>query len=363
MAIAVDDPRRDRGAVREMLIDVDVHESPSTGQELMAYLPEHFYPVLFAALPWSAYANPLPHGGLRADWVDPDGRGGVDRELMARHLFDGEGVTTAVLGGGWVMPMDCSVTASKALNTAYNQWQVEHWLEFDPRFHGSIHVPIDDPAAAAEEIDRAAAHPRMVQVLLPAVNHHQYGDPMFRPLFEAAVRNGLPVAIHHGGHTKTAIGWPRNFVEWDAVAAPQAGMSQVMSIILNGTFDRLPDLKVVLLETGVTWLPWFIGRLDATYLTAKHEVPWVKRLPSQHMRDNVRVAAQPLDDCSPARLEEIVHELDAEEMLLFATDYPHHGSESADGALPRALGALGERVRWRNAIDTYPRLNANGGAA
>jgi uncharacterized protein len=53
------------------------------------------------------------------------------------------------------------------------------------------------------------------------------------------------------------------------------------------------------------------------------EVPWLKRLPSEYVRDHVRLTTQPLE--RPARTKDLrsVIELLDSELLLFATDYPH----------------------------------------
>ena len=50
-----------------------------------------------------------------------------------------------------------------------------------------------------------------------------------------------------------------------------------------------------MLEAGVFWVPWLMRRLDIHYREFRSEIPWVKRLPSEHIRDNVRFATQPID--------------------------------------------------------------------
>ena len=53
-----------------------------------------------------------------------------------------------------------------ALARAYNEWQITEWLDRDDRLRGSVHVAAQDPRSAADEIDRVAAHPQIVQVFL-----------------------------------------------------------------------------------------------------------------------------------------------------------------------------------------------------
>ena len=87
---------------------------------------------------------------------------------------------------------------------------------------------------------------------------------------------------------------------------------------------KFPDLRFVLIESGVTWLPGFIWRAIKTWRGVRAEVPWVKRSPAETIRDNIRLTAQPID-APPMRkrVERIIEQIDCDEMLLFASDYPH----------------------------------------
>jgi predicted TIM-barrel fold metal-dependent hydrolase len=133
----------------------------------------------------------------------------------------------------------------------------------------------------------------------------------------------------------------------------------LLSLIANGLFDRLEGLKVALLETGVAWVPWFMWRLDQQYRELRLDTPWIKRLPSEHMRDSVRISTQPLGDIKASHFKQLIEMSDAESMYVFSTDYPHYDADSADAVLPRSLGEdLVDRIRFKNALETYPRLPA-----
>ena len=54
-------------------------------------------------------------------------------------------------------------------------------------------------------------------------------------------------------------------------------------------FTKFPDLKVVLLESGFTWLPAHLWRLTKFWRGLRMEVPWVDRAPTDIVRDNVRL--------------------------------------------------------------------------
>jgi uncharacterized protein len=349
------------------LIDTDVHEGLRSKEELLPYLERRWHRHITntggifpgATIPSSfPYVVPTPAPG-RMDWMLPDGSMGTDLDTLRTHLFDGEQVTTAILNGFFYPSVLVgNFEFAAALAAAYNDWQIEHWLEKDARLRGSIQVVAEDAHVAAREIDRVAAHPQVVQVFLPLVRDRQYGDPRYRPIFEAAVRHDLAVSFHHGQHTETLLGFPRNWIEWHSFAAPQCSMNQCMSLIFNGLFDKYPELKVVFLESGVAWMPWFMWRLDQQYREARVDVPWVKRLPSDHMRDCVRIATQPMGDIQTKDFVKLVEMVDSDRIFVFSTDYPHYDADSVANTLPDSMPAtLRDRIRYENALDTYRRLD------
>jgi len=346
-----------------MLIDTDVHEYLRSKHDLVPYLNDywqhHFREYDFdksTRIP-SAFPYAVP-GAFRDEWTPEDGARATDLDRLREHLFDGEGVTLGILNGFFhTAGMVGNFELAQALTSAYNDWQIDQLLEKEPRLCGSVHVVTHDPAAAVREIDRVAEHPQIVQVFLPTVTDRQYGDPYYRPIFEAAVRHGLAVALHHGGETQTLLGYPRYFIEWHALAAPHAAMNQMMSVICNGVFDALPELKLIVLESGVAWVPWFMWRADQQYRELRAEVPWVKRLPSEHIRDSIRVATQPLSDVAPRDFACLVEMTESERVFVFATDYPHFDADSADRVLTGAIPEdLRNRIRYGNALESYPRL-------
>jgi predicted TIM-barrel fold metal-dependent hydrolase len=179
------------------------------------------------------------------------------------------------------------------------------------------------------------------------------------PLYRAAERHDLPIAIHAGSayrHAPTSTGWPSYYLE-DAVAQSQGFAAAVTSLVTEGVFVEFPRLKAVLLESGVTWLPSTIWRLNKTWRGVRAEVPWLDRAPSAYIRDHIRLTIQPLDaPPNAAQLERIIEQIGSDEMLLFATDYPHWHFDGLD-ALPDGLPpGLLRKLLVENALATYPRL-------
>lgn len=365
--IAVQRPVSD--ALGTLLIDTDVHEELPSLEALIPHIDAVWRPFLdpgdidhlwgFTGVqPYAA-----PTGAGRRDWTLPNGkRHAADPKATAQHLFDEQGVSHAILCGAFRPgAMRTDYEFARALASAYNDWLIEEWLESDPRFFGSVHIVPDRPDEAVREIERVGGHPQIVQVFIPTVTDRQFGDPFYQPIYEAAVGQGLVVAFHHLGiATKTVLGFPRYYVEWHTLAAPQAAMGQLTSLVFNGVFDRNPGLKVCFLEGGVSWVPPFLGRLDQQYREMRTNVPWVKRAPSDHIRNAVRFSTQPFTEVKPSDFAAMVAMYESEALFLFATDYPHYDADAATviNGLPRPLQS---RIRYENALVTYPRLTGIAG--
>jgi predicted TIM-barrel fold metal-dependent hydrolase len=352
------------------IIDTDIHERADVN-DLVPYLDPRFQHYITEAgwvpdrsLPYTQ----LTAGGLdRADAKLPDGRpGGSDLGLLQRQLLDEFGHEYGILTG-WLNASALHPGWSEfktALMSAYNDWQIEHWLDREERLLGSIHVNIHDPQGAVREIERLAAHPRMVQVMLYiGPTDSPFGEPQYHPIYEAAARHRLVVGIHHSENSRTALGFHRYFIEWHT-CVPQVFMSEVVSLVFNGVFDKHPELKVILIEGGFSFVPHLMWKMDQQYRELRSEVPWVKRMPSDILRAQVRFATQPIEEFSGAEFERLIDQMGSDELLCFSTDYPHWDFDSPLEALPPDIpDDLRRKILADNARAIYERLPAQAGVA
>jgi uncharacterized protein len=100
-------------------------------------------------------------------------------------------------------------------------------------------------------------------------------------------------------------------------------MIHMTNWLVNGLPERFPNLKVIWMESGLAWLPFMIQRLDNEYMMRSNECPALKAKPSEYIR-KMYFAAQPMerpDDLSA--LEQTFKMIDAENHLMYASDYPH----------------------------------------
>ncbi|MGA7490114.1 MAG: amidohydrolase family protein, partial [Xanthobacteraceae bacterium] len=247
-----------------------------------------------------------------------------------------------------------------ALCTAVNAWTARELLDREPRLRASILVPAHNPALAVAEIERRASDRRFVQVLLLAMGEMLLGRRLYWPIYAAAEKHALAVGIHAGStyhHAPMPSGWPAHRVE-DYVAQSAAFESQLLSLLCEGVFQKFPALKVVLIESGITWLPTLIWRTNKTWRGVRPEVPWIDRPPAEIIREHVRLTLQPVDvpRADPQVLARVLAHAGCEHMLLFSTDYPHWQFDGEE-VLPDGLSADAVRkLMIDNPLETSPRL-------
>jgi predicted TIM-barrel fold metal-dependent hydrolase len=343
-------------------IDCDIHPGVPNVKTLLPYMNE-FWQESFVArgidgFDMMSYPLNAPLT-CRPDWRVKGERPGADLAKLQSQALDAFGISLAIcnpLTGGQIA---VSETMGAAICSAVNDWIIEHWLNKEPRLRASIVVPAQAPLLAAEEIERLAGDKRFVQVLLPVACEMMLGRSYYWPIYEAAVRHNLPIGLHAGSmyrYAPTSGGWPSHHLH-DYVALSQVFEDQLLSLISNGIFNKFPTLRVVLIESGVTWLPGFIWRAIKTWRGVRAEVPWVKQSPAETIREHVRLTAQPIDaPPDGAALERIIEQIGSDQMLLFASDYPHWQFDE-DEPLPKGLSPdLIRRMRRDNPLETYPRL-------
>ncbi len=344
------------------LIDVDVHNELRSDRDLLPYLPEPWHSRVAAGgigIPHSGYYSPV--GTLRKDSVPPGGGiPGSDPEFMVKQLIEEHNVEYAVLTG-----ILYNISASHdpdyaaVICSAYNDYLVEEWLGKHKAFKGAMIVSTQDPVLAAREIDRIGGHPDIVEVIISSAARAPLGQRQYHPIYEAAQRNGLPVAIHPGtegaGSTMppTGAGYPTRYIEWHT-CLPQVFMAHLVSLVCEGVFDKFPNLKFVLVEGGIAWLPHLMWRLDKNYKALRSQVPWLKKQPSKYIREHCYLTTQPIEEPeNPKDLIQLFEMIDAENILMFSSDYPHWDFDSPAEVLKRLRPEAREKIFYTNAKELY----------
>ncbi len=217
-----------------------------------------------------------------------------------------------------------------AIISATNQMMVERFLESGPhaeRFRGTIRVNPRDIDGAIREIELWKGHPRIVQIGLPMQTEVPYGRPQFRPLWQAAVDAGLPVAVHlemgEGiTHPPTPSGVPRTYQHL-AAYQPMTFVWHLLNMIAEGVFEAFPDLKVVWTDGAADLVTPFIWRMDTFGRPHLEQTPWAPGMPSSYLPGHVWFVQGLLDGPRDAEYAaDWLKVTGKEDMLLFGSSYP-----------------------------------------
>ncbi len=343
-------------------IDCDVHPLMPVPADLKPYMNDYWRDTLEVRGidVWETNAYP-PNAPLtiRADWRAQTPRADATPEAMARALLDPLKLGGAILNCLFPLQAFRDANLGAAFARATNDWLADKWLSRDARLSGAVLVATQQAELAVEEINRRADDKRFVQVLLPVMGERTLGKPEFWPIYAAAEKHGFAIAIHAGStyhHPVTGSGWPTYYAE--DYAAQAAGFhTQLGSLISEGVFVKYPKLKVVLSESGVSWLPAYLWRLAKFWRGIRNEVPWIDREPGEFVRDNVRLTLQPFDvPDDGATVRRVMEQLGSDDLILFSTDFPHWQFDG-DAMLPKGLsdGQI-RKILIDNPRATYQRL-------
>jgi len=343
-------------------IDCDVHPMVPNLAALFPYLDDFWRETIrrrgLDELNTISYPTRSPLSA-RSDWRDETGRAATSPAALATQALTPFNTSCAILNCLYGAQSLFSEDMGAAFARAINDWIAREWLDRDHRLRASIVVPMQNAELAVDEINRLAGDHRFVQVMLLAGAELPLGRRQNWPIYAAAERHSLPLGVHAGStyrHPVTPVGWPSYFTE-DYVNQAPSMQTQLTSLVAEGVFARHPDLTVVLMESGVTWLPAYLWRLTKFWKGLRAEVPWVADPPASIVRDRVRLTLQPFDGPPDAAIvTRVMDHLGSDEILLFSTDYPHWQFDGVNAIPPGLDPGLARKIMVENPMRTYPRL-------
>ena len=356
-------PRQRRQTARHRVIDCDIHNEITSIELLMPYLADYWRDYIRGSAFNGPHANDYPRGAptsARPGSIPPEGgEAGSSLQLVREQALAPWETEFGILNCAYRVQSVKQEDLAADLASAANRWQIDEWLAPEPRLRGSLVVPSQTPTRAAAEIDRFGDHRQIVQVILPVRSYIPYGNRYYDPLYAAAVDHDLVVGIHFGGapgHPPTPVGWPSTYLEEHAGMA-QVFQSQLISLIAEGVFDRFPDLRIALIEGGFVWMPSLMWRLDKEWKGLRSNTPWVRRPPSDYIRQHIRLTVQPVGaPPDPGYILQTIEQLESETMLMFATDYPHWHYDHDDEAWPVTLAEPLNANIWSENARAFYRL-------
>jgi predicted TIM-barrel fold metal-dependent hydrolase len=272
-----------------------------------------------------------------------------------------EGVDVMVLYGPgydmWLDGIDPDLQAGMA--RAYNRWAQEMRETSGGRVLAAGPVPLGDVTRAVEEVRYAYEHlgTRCFWARPNPFDHRTLGDRYFDPLYELLQDLDVAFATHEFmGLAGPSAGADRftSFVEWHTCVHPMEAQMAMLSMIVNGVYERFPRLRVAYMEAGCGWLPSWLHRIgEHVELAGWLETPECKQPPIEYFKRNCWITTEPDEPHAYHVIEEL-----GDERILFETDYPH-----PDSKYPRAVATFlaqeklspetKRRILWDNAVDFY----------
>ncbi|MCB8960523.1 MAG: amidohydrolase [Ardenticatenales bacterium] len=193
------------------------------------------------------------------------------------------------------------------------------------RFSALAALPLQAPAAAALELERAVHQGLVGGQLFSNINGQSLADPAFWPVYETAERLDVPLFIH-----------PISPVNITGMAqhrlVPMAGFMfdttiAALQLVFGGVMSHFPGLKIVLGNLGGT-LPFLAGRVEQAYHAYPETRAALDAPPSTYLRRfYLETAGMP-----DAGALQLAIQFAGADHILLGTDFPQQIADVA-GAL------------------------------
>ncbi len=251
------------------------------------------------------------------------------------RVLDEEGVICSVLFPS--RAMDVNTMRDKAFIAAYcrayNSF-IADVCQRAPALRAMAVLPFDNVCAAVEELTRAVTKLGLVGVVMSSYGLQEHiGAVKYWPIYEEMQRLNVHMGIHNsiqGGPTGDLRA--DTFMYQHTVGRPAATMTDCAALIYGGVVEKFPRLRVSFLEARVAWVPYWMEYMDRKWDKRRSDAPLLKKKPSEYMTGgSFFYSAEPDEKALPYVLERI-----GEDLIIFASDYPHGGSAFTGDLLRRS---------------------------
>ena len=253
--------------------------------------------------------------------------------------------------------LQVDIDAARARDNARfaNDYLAKVVAEHPDRFRGFAALPLQDPAAAAAELERAVTRHGLCGALVNDCVHGPGGRYLDAPEYDevwAALESlGVPLYLHPGAppvdHWRVLDGHPEMYGASWSWAAEVSG--HALRILFSGVFDRHPGATMILGHMG-EFLPFQRSRLDSRYAATSIEASTtpLERVPSAYLGTNIVFTNSGV--FSPAVMLGAVLEVGAD-AVMFSVDYPYESCyEAVKGFEQTTLSAADrEKIAHGNA--------------
>jgi predicted TIM-barrel fold metal-dependent hydrolase len=285
---------------------------------------------------------------LHSDDWDADGR---------LHDMDTEGVDVQLLvnAGG------PSGHEHPDVNIEFMRAQHRYLDDFcgrDPhRLKSMIGVSANYIEASVVEINRWSRAPWAVGVYINLPIDYPLDHPDLQPIWQAIDDAGL-CFIHHSfsqGYPGYRDLWNNPFLGRTA-SHPWGAMRAMGAFFGAGLFDRYPNLRFAVLESGFGWIPFWAARMDDQAHYMGFVAEGLQHTMLEYTTSGRFFASIVLHE--GGQMVKLVSDYLGEHLLMFSTDYPHPETrfpESVDLALSwkEVNPDLMRKILWDNAVKAF----------
>lgn len=261
--------------------------------------------------------------------------------------------------GTWTAGED--VALEMGMYRAYHRWMEDYCGSFPDRLGGVVLAGTRDIEGSVKEIRRCGHSHWAWAVMAYAPYGMPLDHPELEPIWAAAAEFDLAVALHT--FTVMPPYAPGGLDTWEnlwlqrSAAHPWCGMRNMAALIGSGVMERYPKLRIATLEAGHGWLPFWMARIDEHAKTIAAALPELKHRPSEYVTGGRYF--QSIEIPEGAKLTNAVCDLIGEEVLMYASDYPHgesHFPKSVETVLGWDMPETRKRkLFWDNAVRLYAR--------
>ena len=327
-----------RGAAPLVLVSADCHAGPP--RELYRdYMSAGFSESLDA---WMATAaddqeTVAEEFGLAANWDDK----------LRWDLLERDGVVAEVVLPNFDVPFSGGISHASAFGLeeqregrrAYNRWLADFCALAPGRRTGPVQILLADVEFSVREVRRGVENGlRAVQVPVSEAGQPLLYHPRYEPLFAECARLGVPMVVHASTGLPLTE-WNRGLDEGegpDFDVARRAARSingaeyvfnarrTIWHLMFGGVFDRYPDLRMVITEAGVDWVPEQFAYLDwlydgSNFVTASARRKQFQCRPSEYLERGQILFGASFMTLREARMRRQIGVAN----LMFGTDFPH----------------------------------------
>jgi len=239
---------------------------------------------------------------------------------------------------------------------AYNDWAAEFNAAAPERLVVLADIPGHDPRAAAAELVRVAGLGHRGAIIHQGQGDEPIFEPSWEPFWDAAQETRLPISTHLGPGVRSLRPQLGSWRMPAFVAVVPMQLDEVLAgMIFSGLLEQRPNVRFVLGEGGLGWIPYVVERLDHEHHKYYEQTKdyRLSMLPSEIFARQVFVTYE------DERLGvELIPRIGVDNVM-WASDYPHGDStwpHSRKAVAESPLASLGMDALRKIVCDNAARL-------